>query len=327
MRRSVVLTSLVLGLAAPAEALAAGGPVPPVQGHNGIGLPGSSTRFIASPAGWHTVLERVTGNPRRVRARLLISGRYGIPGVDFNGAKTGLSADGRTLILEQLRPRSGAGPTRLLVVDTSTLRIRKTIVLQGWSIVDAISPSGRWMYLIHYPSWQNPTKYEVQAYDLPQGRLLAKPIVDPHDRGEAMTGFAISRVMSPDGRWAYTLYGRPSGEPFVHALDTVRARAVCIDLPSVNGASIGDGHLKLTSGSARLEIFVGGLRQATIDTRTFAVGPRAQAATPAGSRPVARDQRATGGGGDWPWALVMASILALGLAGAAVWRLARPRAT
>lgn len=38
--------------------------------------------------------------------------------------------------------------------------------------------------------------------------------------------------MSPDWRWAYTLYDTPDREdpPFIHALDTARGTAVCVDL-------------------------------------------------------------------------------------------------
>ena len=44
-----------------------------------------------------------------------------------------------------------------------------------------------------------------------------------------MSGIPVTRMPSMDGRWAYTLYdnGRHS---FVHALDTARRTAVCIDL-------------------------------------------------------------------------------------------------
>ncbi len=261
-----------------------------------------------------------------MRAKILIPGQYGIPGADLSGATTGLSADGRTLILEQMRSSLNTSPTHLLVVDTATMRIRKTVVLQGLSTVDAISPDGRWMFLLHYPSLQDLPKYAVQAYDLWHDRLLGRPIVDPHDRGEAMYGFPISRVMSPGGRWDYTLYQRPSGEPFVHALDTVGIRAVCIDLPSLSNPAIGEGHLKLMGGGARLQVVVNGA-EATINTRTFAV-TRPRASVPAAaSRPAPPDERASANGGDWPWALITLPIVALALAGAAVWRRARPRAT
>ena len=46
-----------------------------------------------------------------------------------------------------------------------------------------------------------------------------------------MGGEPVARASSTDGRWAYTLYARRGDEPFVHALDTVKREAFCIDLP------------------------------------------------------------------------------------------------
>jgi hypothetical protein len=215
--------------------------------------------------------------------------------------------------------------TRLLVLDTQRrLAVRKTIVLPGWSTVDAISPHGRWLYLIHYPSRSDVSRYEVLAYDLPRGRLVPKPIVDPRDRG-AMTGFPISRVTSPDGRWAYTLYGRPSGGPFVHALDTAGVRAICVDLPALAGSDFGAAHLQLGGGARTLEITIDGLLRATINTRTFAVSSGTP--PPAPARGASQDQRDNGGGSGMPWELVALPIAALAAFGAVVWRRARPRPT
>jgi hypothetical protein len=42
----------------------------------------------------------------------------------------------------------------------------------------------------------------------------------------------MSRATSASGRWVYTLYQKPSGEGFIHALDTVGASSYCIDLPA-----------------------------------------------------------------------------------------------
>ena len=60
----------------------------------------------------------------------------------------------------------------------------------------------------------------MRAYDLVRGRLLHAPVVDPRETDEKMRGNPISRALSPDGRWAYTLYDGGGGTPFVHALDT-----------------------------------------------------------------------------------------------------------
>ena len=48
-----------------------------------------------------------------------------------------------------------------------------------------------------------------------------------------MTGVPVTRLPSPDGRWDYTLY-QSAEHPFVHALDTQRRTAVCIDLDDLD---------------------------------------------------------------------------------------------
>jgi hypothetical protein len=222
-------------------------------------------------------------------AELRLSGRYGIPGVDYSGATTGLSADGRTLVLAELPGSVPPRATRLLVLSTTHLAVLARVTLPGWWTVDAISPDGRWLYLIHYPS-ADISRYEVRAYDLRARRLVAKPVVDPRDRGEAMTGFAIDRVMSADSRWAYTLYFRPSGVPFVHALDTVGRRAVCIDLPLLSNLATAGAHLRLGPGGATLQVDVGGVTRAVIDTRTFTVSTSGRRSA---AVPVAHPRRGT----------------------------------
>ena len=107
--------------------------------------------------------------------------------------------------------------------------------LRGDFSFDAISPKGRWIYLIHYVSPQDPTRYLVRAYDLQHGRLLTKPVVDPSEQGEKMRGNPLSRAASPDGRWAYTLYDGAGEAPFIHALDTSGRTARCVDLDALAG--------------------------------------------------------------------------------------------
>ena len=310
MKRTSLTAALAfwLALMVPQGALAVGGPVAPVQGSY-IGVPGRPQRYAAFDVGGDTVVKRQEAGAGPAVSGLRVSGHYGIPGVDYSGSTTGLSADGRTLILAEL-PGSGAPrTTRLLVLDTAPLAVRARLTLPGWSTVDAISPDGRWLYLIHYAS-SDISRYEVQAYDLPAHRLLIKPVVDPRDRGEAMTGVAVNRVMSAGGRWAYTLYLRPSGVPFVHALDTTGRRAVCIDLPSLSDADIASAHLGLTPGGGTLQVDVGGVTRAVIDTRTFTLtaGGATSAAPPA--RPVAHGRRGTRGHGDVPWELIALRIAA-----------------
>ena len=95
--------------------------------------------------------------------------------------------------------------------------------------------------------------------------------MDPREPDEKMSGVPLTRTMSPDMRWVYTLY---SGEEnFVHALDTKAGTARGIDLP---------GGISPPSGSTLdgPTLQVGDV--ATIDLRTFALAeaPAATAATP-----------------------------------------------
>jgi hypothetical protein len=113
----------------------------------------------------------------------------------------------------------------------------------------------------------------------------------------------VSRVSSPDGRWAYTLYD--SGEhPFIHALDTEAGRAVCVDVHALADArnpyrtnlSIGPDGSQLTVSDRARPV-------ALVDTASFEVSP------PASPRE----------GGSFPWLEVV--LVSLGAAGG--WMLVR----
>ena len=139
---------------------------------------------------WRTSTER-----RRHDTRLIERARYGgplrerrlrgwfsIPAVAYDGSPSGLSADGRTLVLISPRTRFPRRRTTFAVVDTRRLRVRRRVALRGDFSFDAISPDGRTLYLIEYSPARLP-KYAVRAYDLRAGRLLAAPVVDPQRAG------------------------------------------------------------------------------------------------------------------------------------------------
>jgi hypothetical protein len=173
--------------------------------------------------------------------------------------------------------------------------------------VDAVSPDGRWLYLIRYRSVRN-NRYDVLAYDLARRHLLRTLIVDPREPDEKMQGFPLTRTMSADGRWAYTLYANPEGAPFIHALDTVRRTAACIDLDDLTIEDASDARLALAGGTLRVEGTAGPL--ALVDTRTFAVrDPAAKVA------PARRAASSSDDGGGVPW--FVAFVVLVPLAGAA----------
>ena len=79
-------------------------------------------------------------------------------------------------------------------------------------------------------------------------RLFQEPVVDPSEPDEDMSGVPVSRVSDADGRWAYTLYDSAK-HPFVHALDTERRTAVCIDLDDLRRPAGCDARDRTADGS------------------------------------------------------------------------------
>jgi hypothetical protein len=132
-------------------------------------------------------------------------------------------------------PPGYSSPSRFLLVDLKRLRVGRTITFHGFFSFDALSPDGSRMYLIQYAHGRsgNLTQYVVREYDLRTNRLLPGKIAARDEDGSepAMAGYPVTRTTSADGRWVYTLYQKPSGMPFIHALDTVAGVARCIDLP------------------------------------------------------------------------------------------------
>ncbi|HEX5469864.1 MAG TPA: hypothetical protein VFW80_12540 [Gaiellaceae bacterium] len=244
------------------------------------GSDGSSYAAVATARG--TLVTRL-GDV--VEAKRFLDGRWTVPVVGLDGTASGLSADRSTLVLINPRRAFPRPKTSFTVLDAQSLRLRSKVLLDGDYSFDAQSPDGSLMYLIHYQSRRDPTRYEVRAYDLVGDHgLLPEPIVDPTEADEQMRGFPITRVTTPDGRFAYTLYDGAGKEPFVHALDTVNGEARCIDLEELAGRedlySLG---LDLTRGGTRLAVVSGTQELAAIDTRTYRPPARAAVATPSHS--------------------------------------------
>jgi LPXTG-motif cell wall-anchored protein len=170
------------------------------------------------------------------------------------------------------------------------------------------------MYLTEYPDPRDPYDYSVRAYDLDAQRFQHAPIVDPSEPDEPMTGIPLGRVMSPDGRWAYTLYGGGE-ETFVHALDTVGHTAVCVDLPQLeNARSIYT--LGLEPSGDDLIVLNREKPAALVDTETFEVtAPGVENASDAG----------TGDGAGLPWALAGGAFALTVAAGVLILRRRRRR--
>jgi hypothetical protein len=297
--------AIVAGATA-ATASADGLPVLGVDvGSKGVTVPGAAARYVTLWSGpKSTVVARVRRNGGQIDRSRLLDGTFTIPAVAYDRSASGLSADGRVLVLIQPRVTFPRARTSFVVLDTRRLRLLKLLRLGGDFSFDAISPSGNRIYLIQYLSPNDPTKYAVRAFDVGAGRLLPEPVVDPHEADEQMRGQPLSRAMSPDGRWAYTLYDGNGKTPFVHALDTKRATARCIDLDALEGNDLGRMRLAMRGDGKQLAVRDGSQTELVVSTRTFVVR------TP--TAPVAKQQESSL---TWPWA-AGAGALALALAAA-----------
>src|SRR5919202_3027379 len=226
LRRLLPLVVVVL-VAAP-SALADGGSAPVAA--EGVLGPGGKVRYATLTNAGSTTVNASHPNGVVIRWRD-IRGRWAVPGVAFDGTAGGLSGDGRTLVLMRIPTAPVQTRSVFLVLRTRDLAPLRRIVLKGNFAFDALSPDGSRLYLIQHVSQQNLTRYVVRAYALDEHRLLPGVIADRTQRGWVMAGSPVTRATSADGRWAYTFYVRPSGYPFVHALDTARGVAHCIGVP------------------------------------------------------------------------------------------------
>jgi hypothetical protein len=227
-----------------------------------------------------------------------------LPAVTIRGEAGGLSADGRTLVLFRPDYSARAKETEFQVLNAPGLRTRERFELEGTFGFDAISPDGERVYLVEYLDPRNPFDYAVRAFDVGPGRLLPGEIVDPSEPDERMAGQPVSRRMSPDGRWAYTLYAGGE-EAFIHALDTEGQTAVCVDLHGFTPDEAYSLRLAVNPGSGAITVSRRGLPVASVDPVSFQVQEVTADPVPTGSSSTAD------AGGDWLGTAAIAAGIAL----------------
>jgi len=272
MLRLIASALVVLALVTGTALAAKGGPAPGVTvGWDGTVDSTGAVRYVALPAAKTTTIAAVRTSDGRVLRYGTIRGGFGIPLVAFDGTAEGVSRDGTTLVLADAAARGDE--TRFAVLRTSTLRLAKAIRLPGRWAYDALSPDGRTLYATQYLGTGADPRYLVRSVSLVSGKAFGSPLVDEREPGEEMNGSPWARVRSANGAWAYTLYAKPNGTGFVHALDTSRRRAFCVDLPWRTSAQrLAAVRLSLAEGGRALELAKpGGSRLAVVDTTTFRV--------------------------------------------------------
>jgi len=263
MRTRFLIGLAVVGLAATAgvgTSRAAG--IAPGFAATGVLGPSGHVRSLAPSTQHTTQLKAVRVPGGKVLRSVTLKGVYGVPEVAYDGTAGGLSRDGKTLILSTFP--GAAATTRFLVVDTRTLAVRYTIRLGGFWSFDALSPDMRTLYLIQFSPTEVGLHYLVRAYDLRARKLVKGAVADKGEPGP-MAGLPMSRVVTADGTWAYTLYDKGDGHSaFIHALDTASRVAICIDL-DLPGA-FGNGRVKLALSPDEHQLVVRAADGSTLTT-------------------------------------------------------------
>jgi hypothetical protein len=232
-RRLVCIAALAVLVAAPV-ARADGPQASPgvIQGWTGVTAPGLPFRYVTMPSGHSTVLAMVRRSSGRVWGFRTYRGTWGVPQVANDGTAGGISRDERLLVLARWNPYGGFPKTsRFLLVSTRSMRIVRRVSLKGNFAFDALSPGARYLYLIEHASTTDFTRYRVRAYDFATGHLLRRVIADRRQASWTMSGYPVTRAADAAGRFVYTLYQVPGGNPFVHALDAESRTAVCVGIP------------------------------------------------------------------------------------------------
>jgi hypothetical protein len=134
-----------------------------------------------------------------------------------------------TIVLVEADAPAGASTSRFAVLTRG--EPARIIELPGSLEFDALSPDGSILYVVEHLPGPPDGHYQVRAIDLPSGVMRDAVIADKRNLGTSMAGWPITQAAHPSGV-VFTLY-RGARHPFIHALHTREAWAVCLDLPEI----------------------------------------------------------------------------------------------
>lgn len=209
------------------------------------GTPATEWRRVVSARvdGAETVVRDDIVQPGLGGAELRVAGHWRLPTVGLDPVSAGRSLDGSTIVLVE-RAAAKAGTSRFAVLQHFTLgavqtagdaplRLARIVDLPGAFEYDTLSPNGAILYLVQHLDAAAGGHYQVRAVDVATGALRDGVIVDKGNPDEWMAGSPIAQLRQPGGS-VLTLYDGPE-HPFIHALNSVEAWALCIDLPATGG--------------------------------------------------------------------------------------------
>jgi hypothetical protein len=187
-----------------------------------------------------TIIQPGFGGPE-----LRVTGAWQLPTIGLDPVPVGRSLDGSTIALVERGYGGAADPTpglsrfailehalldRVQTAADAPLRLARIVALPGDFEYDALSPDGRILYVVQHLEDAAGGRYQVRAVDVPTGVMRDAVIVDKANPDERMAGSPMAQLRRPDG-FVLTLYRGPE-HPFIHALMSAEAWALCIDLPA-----------------------------------------------------------------------------------------------
>lgn len=206
-----------------------------------LGVPGErwGSMVAASTAGETTVVDEISVQPELPAARSrTVPGAWRLPTIGLDALPVGVAHDGSnrmnsTIVLVE----ADAPPGARAEARTSRFAVlargepARIIELPGSLEFDALSPDGSILYVVEHLPGPPDGLYQVRAVDLPSGVMRVAVIADKRNLGTSMAGWPVTQVAHPSGV-VFTLY-RGAMRPFIHALNTREAWAVCLDLPEI----------------------------------------------------------------------------------------------
>lgn len=172
-----------------------------------------------------------------------VTGAWRLPTVGLDPVPVGVSADGSTIVLVEAAGAGGAadgGPSRFAILARTLQSEPRIVELSGAFEFDALAPDGSLLYVVEHLPGPPAGHYQVRVVETASGVLRPDVIVDKREVDEAMAGWPVAQARRADGM-VFTLY-RGKEHPFIHALNSVEAWAICLDLPAT-GADDADAAL------------------------------------------------------------------------------------
>ena len=207
------------------------------------GTPATDWRRVVSARvdGAETIVRDDIVQPGLGGAELRIAGHWQLPTVGLDPVPVGRSLDGSTIVLVEGAYNPDAGNSRFAVLQhftlgavqtagDSPLRLARIVELPGAFEYDTMSPDGSILYLVQHLDAAAGGHYQVRAVDVATGVMRDGVIVDKANVDEWMAGSPMAQLRQPGGS-VLTLYDGPE-HPFIHALNSGEAWALCIDLPA-----------------------------------------------------------------------------------------------